>query len=473
MSKNKKTNDAKENHSPMLLPLHDSIRSYQSTETFMKLIHQYPHQVHLKDEKNRLPLHLACRSEHSSESEVINMLLSMYPEAVQVIDDYKQLPLQYACNNFYCSESNIKKLVRLYPDALRYPDNRDNFPINLLLDNDDQSDDIIMFLIDHYPTWIHKIDYFGDYPLHKAVRSTKTSVGLVTKLIETYPETTRHANHAGNYPLHLACWLGDCCITSILQLIDTYPDAAHKQNIYHEYPLHIYFDSRLNNFPIDFDNQAINPYNNIGMKLISLCPKALTQRNNRGRTPFHVACDMGNWTMVKMVSTASLRSFLPEIHISGVDSWGNTPLHLASTSCVVRMDCLTLLQFLLNHPLLIVNQRNDSGQLPSDWVRKMVGPKCRYSNRKKEAKKIVTLLENLDIERRIMAYRYSMAISMRACQIQSRNFSPRRDNFHLIRNMSIFPFQEKRFYCTATSFTTMLNSHKTKYVLLHNYATSI
>jgi Ankyrin repeats (3 copies) len=203
--------------------------------------------------------------------------------------------------------------------------------------------------------------------------------------------------------LHIACRFGEYRNSYILQLIDIPPDAVHKQNNKQEYPLHGFFLDKVHSA---VRHPFIGNHKNSAMKLMTLCPEALNQPNYRGRTPFHIACDSGKMTMVKLLSTPSFRCSLPLIHINAVDHEGNTPLHLSAKLCVISMDCLPLLQFLLSHPFLIANLCYKLGQLPSHWVQEMVRPNNTYEHCKVEAKEIVTMIEKLDIKRRNMAYWY-------------------------------------------------------------------
>jgi ankyrin repeat protein len=70
--------------------------------------HRMSSNIRVKDERNRLPLHVACSKHYWIN--VTKMLIKMYPIALQENDDQNELPLHIACANL-CVPLVIKKLI--------------------------------------------------------------------------------------------------------------------------------------------------------------------------------------------------------------------------------------------------------------------------------------------------------------------------------------------------------------------------
>jgi hypothetical protein len=64
---------------------------------------------------------------------------------------------------------------------------------------------------------------------------------------------------------------------------------------------------------------------------------------------------------------------LPNFHFNAVNQKGDTPLHLTIKGITRHdNDPLPTLQYLLNHPFIIVNYRNVSGNTPLDVAQTMI-----------------------------------------------------------------------------------------------------
>jgi ankyrin repeat protein len=69
-----------------------------------------------------------------------------------------------------------------------------------------------------------------------------------------------------------------------------------------------------------------------------------------------------------------------------------------------NIDRVTIIQVLLNHPLIVVDIRNNHGESPLDIAKDMLVDS--FMNELEHSLLIITLLEDFIVERRRMAYRY-------------------------------------------------------------------
>jgi ankyrin repeat protein len=169
------------------------------------------------------------------------------------------------------------------------------------------------------------------------------------------------------------------------------------------YPLHL-FCSRSSK------GNAVKNHGKRLKRLIEMWPDALNLPSNKGRAPFHEACRTGNLSLiVKLFSSETIYN-LVNSHINVVDHDGHTPLHLSVNGdrYYTDTDCFPIVQFLLNHPLIIVNHRNNDGKLPLDMALESVH-RFEFMYHEPDLKKCVSLLVTSMYYRRCMAYEYVRA----------------------------------------------------------------
>jgi hypothetical protein len=108
-------------------------------------------------------------------------------------------------------------------------------------------------------------------------------------------------------------------------------------------------------------------------------------------------------------TTGSIHS-LPNLHVNTVDGMGNTLLHLAVEEVRCRRVRLRAVQLLLEHPFIVINHRNIDGKLPIDIVKETLSTCCwSISGDREDKERIIALLENFLIQRRMLAYKYFMS----------------------------------------------------------------
>jgi ankyrin repeat protein len=103
--------------------LHNVLRlcNGKNTRKVFSIIEEHPEYVRVRDDSNKLPLHVACSKR--SWVKVPQKLIIVYPDALKEKDDNKELPLHLACAQ-YCPGFLLEEMITMYPDALQYPDRR-------------------------------------------------------------------------------------------------------------------------------------------------------------------------------------------------------------------------------------------------------------------------------------------------------------------------------------------------------------
>ena len=162
-----------------------------------------------KDNRGRLPLHLAVSKGLSSE--FVEDLISKYPNAVSEIDQEGKTPLHLAFQNGARPEI-IEMLLLQSQASMTIQDNNRCLPFHLGCQHHREHDFMKCLIGDIGYQYEHvadfdflpeQIDKDGDLPLHKACIGG--NLQCIPSLVSAYPLALRTRNNAGMFPVYLLC----------------------------------------------------------------------------------------------------------------------------------------------------------------------------------------------------------------------------------------------------------------------------
>ena len=170
------------------------------------------------DDYGNLPLHLACKT--NSSSQVIDFLIEKYPVALQIQNSHYHTPLHLACSNKDSSVDTIRKLITMYPKATKTGDINGELPIhhecskeNIILEN-------LSALLDANPNSIWAENIYGITPSYNCNSNDENkfhhiikqcivqglSVNLIKLLSKNFMSTAGSwCDEDGNCLLHHEC----------------------------------------------------------------------------------------------------------------------------------------------------------------------------------------------------------------------------------------------------------------------------
>jgi len=184
-------------------------------------------------------------------------------------------------------------------------------------------------------------------PLHNVCKLPKPPTDIVQAFLEASSEPVTWADSHGWLPLHHACANG--ASGEVLQILsDAYPKGKTKQDSHRRTPLHFYLTQRTDNSNAMAANMQF--LSNTGAPELA---------DIGGMLPMHYACAYG----VNPSVLAVLREAYPESLIAR-ENKGRTPMHLAMVNAH-RDASPGVIQFLLeNAGSELVNVRDHEGYLP-------------------------------------------------------------------------------------------------------------
>lgn len=189
-------------------------------------------------------------------------------------------------------------------------------------------------------------------PLHNVCKLTNPPADIVQALLEVAPETVTWADSHGWLPLHHACANG--ASGDVLQILtEAFPEGKTKQDSQNRTPLHFYLTQRA-----DYNNSTILATNI--MQFLSNSGAAELP-DVGGMLPMHYACAYG----VSPAVLAVLQEAYPDSLIAK-ENKGRTPVHLAMVNAH-RDASPGVISFLLEHSVNraeLVNLRDHDGYLP-------------------------------------------------------------------------------------------------------------
>ncbi|KAL7579887.1 hypothetical protein ACA910_004894 [Epithemia clementina (nom. ined.)] len=184
-------------------------------------------------------------------------------------------------------------------------------------------------------------------PLHLMCKLHHQPVDVIADIVEAAPEIVSWTDSHGWLPLHHACANG--ANPDVMKiLIDTYPQGKVAQDNLRRTPLHFYATRS--------DNPAFMAEN--ALMLTDSGAPELTDKG--GMLPMHYACAYGTDTVVLQV----LAEAYPE-SLTARENKGRTPMHLAMVNAY-RDSSPHVVEFLLQHAegKETVNTRDSDGSLP-------------------------------------------------------------------------------------------------------------
>jgi hypothetical protein len=184
-------------------------------------------------------------------------------------------------------------------------------------------------------------------PLHLMCKLNNPPTEIISDIVEAAPEVVSWVDSHGWLPLHHACANG--ASTAVLQILTAaYPESKTTQDNQNRTPLHFYVTRNADNPIIMATNVEL---------LSDTGASALSDRG--GMLPMHYACAYGsNPTVLKVLANSYPESLLAK------ENKGRTPMHLAMVNAH-RDASPGVLSFLLeSEGSKTVNMRDFEGNLP-------------------------------------------------------------------------------------------------------------
>lgn len=183
--------------------------------------------------------------------------------------------------------------------------------------------------------------------LHNTCKLTNPPADIIQALLEAAPETVTWADSHGWLPLHHACANG--ASGEVLQILtDAYPEGKTKQDSQNRTPLHFYLTQRSDNAAAMAQNMAF--LSNSGASELP---------DVGGMLPMHYACAYGVTPQVLKVLAESYPDSL-----MAKENKGRTPLHLAMVNAHRDASPGVISYLMENSGPDLVNMRDHDGYLP-------------------------------------------------------------------------------------------------------------
>eukprot|EP00956_Cyclotella_meneghiniana_P041065 scaffold213573_cov36-Cyclotella_meneghiniana.AAC.2 len=285
-----------------------------------------PNIVYQKEEKGGYTLlHNAAQGR---SPEFCKLIIEMNPDLVRMPNDYgHDLPFHMAC--YGANVDTAKYLFHLYPESINLPDVCGYSPLQILLVPREEiahgyltgecALELVQFLLQNdqgaisTPKKDHNLlsDDNGFLPLHHACRNR--SMAFVKPIFNAYPEAIYIENDYGDTPLDEA---RNRRKEEVLEFLENQVELERQAREERALDNH-------GQLPI---HQALqNEDTSVGtVKLMMAAhPASAGMADNRGHTPLHIACEVGNLDAIKY-----LMGIEPDL-LKTSDLRGNAPLHLA------------------------------------------------------------------------------------------------------------------------------------------------
>jgi ankyrin repeat protein len=265
-------------------------------------------------------------------------------ETVRATDRFGNTPLHCACRGSY---HTAKYLYGLYPESI----DTGYYPLHILLDSGDykpkQFKEVLRFLLTHDKGAVFQADEDGNLPLHAAVKNCRSTGWTIVELVyNANPDAIFIRNNDGRTPLDVARYVYKQDVIAFFEAQLPFVRRAHEEllpNDNGQYLIHR---------ALEIPAVAVGT-----IKLIVAAnPQMLRMTDNQGRTPMHIACEVGKLDVVKFFVEADVS--LLKIN----DSNGNLPIHLAC-----RSGNCNVVSYILEkstHGASIKNGKRGDGKLP-------------------------------------------------------------------------------------------------------------
>lgn len=323
------------------LPIHTycgSDWSILSQEVLQLLINFYPDSVRIFDNYGNLPMHLVChneeqRSAHRETLDAIRFLANSYPAACSTPENVGHLPLHIVCQD--CQEEDIRLiqlLIDLCPKSVETLDKGELLPLHLLTGSNQLHSAAIRSLIALYPEGLKVKGPSGETPFHIACRRCDSASADILRLFaQTAPEmleppqerrlkTPLHAliyhhdtisleclealtisekavkarDESGRTPFHLHC-RDAASLDTLRFLLDKWPTLVEECDDEGLLPLHLLVVNWPSSYELDeSDRRRKEEYHQALEYLLEVAPHTALTEDNRGITPFIMACSRRN-----------------------------------------------------------------------------------------------------------------------------------------------------------------------------------
>lgn len=232
-------------------PLHRACR-YGNVTDVRALLELYPTAVSLSGGKEgNLPLHCALLA---NNKDVVYLLITVYPEALHVMNEQQGLPLHVAIASS-CSDILVKILWHCYPGALAVSSRsgQNQTPLHLIFRHK-------CFRQDHCTLrwWVNQIpqddlgtkllkqallqrDAQGRLPVHVAIENNPSPTCLHELWAWASQEVWSAVDNDGRTPLHVACQQGNYITIAdvVYILLQASPDALDIMDRHGRLPIHV------------------------------------------------------------------------------------------------------------------------------------------------------------------------------------------------------------------------------------------
>jgi len=373
-------------------PLHSICRSKNVTVTVdlvQVLVDGYQDATKESDLQGSLPIHHLCMNEvmeNGVKLDVLRILIDAYPESLHTRSRLQDLPIHIACR--YQGPTFCKMLVDSYPDSLRVEDSIGCLPFHHACET--RSLETVQYLYETDRECINKSTRSGFYPIHAAIGSRNDDQYEITKfLLKVDPDCAAIAlptgsGYAGYLPLHLAV-VRFASLEAAKLLFDAYPPAIYVKEASSRGGVTPVNLINVRNTTVDFlqrqeddISRFYNPdlsfplhlavKNNVTLGVFKYLVRTLpiTRRtehgfDNEGKTALHLACEYGNFGIVKYLTQHGSCPF-------DSDADGNYPLHLAC-----RERHCDVVNYLLEVNPVSVSTQNGDKKLP---IELLIGSDC-------------------------------------------------------------------------------------------------
>ena len=300
--------------------------------------------VTARDDAGNTPLHVALRNRSLNAVRLVQTLILDGKADVTARDDAGNTPLHVAVSSR--SQNAVRLVQTLILDGkadVTARDDAGNTPLHVAVSSRSKNTfSLVQTLILDGKADVTARDDAGNTPLHVAVRSrSKNAVRLVQTLILDGKADVTARDDAGNTPLHVAArsW-GKNAVNLVQALIlDGKADVTARDN--------------MGNTPLDI--AITRNREDIALALIDEFGYDVSKL---GRAPLHLACHMGYYSLVTLISKRSPSTLWM------VDEIGDTPLHVCAS--LGKTECVKAL-LELNPPVMV---RNSLGKTPKDVAEK-------------------------------------------------------------------------------------------------------
>ena len=318
------------------------------------------------DHINHIILELCSDEEDNLEYELLEQLKSILEANPYVVRETDAASSDWTLLHYAAQRRSVefcKLLIEQNDAALMTPNIMGSLPfhISCIYKNIETA----KYLFQMFPESIDIADSMGNYPIHCLLSFGEgKKMELTQFLIERNAGALTKSGARGCLPLHIACIFDELEVVKVI--FNAYPEAIYEKNDDGKTPSQILLtspllDTQLRYIHLDeYENLPIHrglQNGDILLGTIKLIHKANPERiraaDSQGRLPVHIACDSGQFDIVKFLIETDGDS------IERYDTEGNCALH---HSCIAG-DC-GIIDYILRQSKHGASIRNSYGKSP-------------------------------------------------------------------------------------------------------------